>query len=192
MWGMAFRAHDTTKDKPVNLGLASGPTGASVSVNYRLTTKHHRLDTVESDRNALTITVDGSTIQLEDDRFLGELDRVREEQAGFREIAAERLQGHREEQEAQRRAAADSLPTAFTDALGEERWQYAVVSTGTFNTGDRLQRMLAHAGEAGWELVTVYDKSSNWLAGLEKGFMLMKRPVPAGSDPHGWCVVVRG
>lgn len=48
----------------------------------------------------------------------------------------------------------------------------------------------ATASAAGWELVAVYDKASNWFAGLEKGFVLMKRPVPTGVEPS--CVVSSG
>lgn len=43
---------------------------------------------------------------------------------------------------------------------------------------DRMASVLAVAGENGWELVSIYDKSSNWFQGFEKGFMLLKRPVP--------------
>lgn len=53
--------------------------------------------------------------------------------------------------------------------------------------------MLAAAGEAGWELVTIYDKSSNWFAEMEKGFMLFKRPVPPGArlGDTEWCMTLR-
>jgi hypothetical protein len=60
------------------------------------------------------------------------------------------------------------------------RWQYAVVNTGSFNSQERMRTVLGNAGQSGWELTTVYDKSSNWLQGMEKGFMLMRRPVPEG------------
>ena len=69
------------------------------------------------------------------------------------------------------------------------RWQYAVVNIGTFNTADRLVGVLGTLGADGWELVHVLDKSSNWLAGLEKGFALFKRPVAADEQPEeGWAV----
>ena len=49
---------------------------------------------------------------------------------------------------------------------------------------------LAHLGEHGWELIGVYDKSSNWWQGMEKGFALFKRSVADGEEPDGgWCVV---
>ena len=73
---------------------------------------------------------------------------------------------------------------------GTGQWQYAVIGLGVFNAADRMQRVLGLAGEYGWELVAVYDKTSNWFAGLEKGFMLFKRAVPEGVDARGfWCVV---
>jgi hypothetical protein len=40
-------------------------------------------------------------------------------------------------------------------------------------------------GAAGWELVAIYDKSSNWLRDMEKGFALFKRLVPDGQKPLG-------
>lgn len=56
-----------------------------------------------------------------------------------------------------------------------------------------MVRALAQLGEHGWELVTVYDKSSNWFASMEKGFMLFKRPVPEGEEPDGkWASVWMG
>ena len=46
-------------------------------------------------------------------------------------------------------------------------------------------------GEQGFELITVFDKSSNWFTNMEKGFMLFKREIPPGTDPEGaWCVQV--
>jgi hypothetical protein len=51
------------------------------------------------------------------------------------------------------------------------------------------------AGErrfAGWELAATMDKQSNWFAGMEKGFILLKRPVPAGVTLEQWCITVRG
>jgi hypothetical protein len=75
--------------------------------------------------------------------------------------------------------------------MGERvRWQYRVVSIGSFFAGDRLGGALGRLGEDGWELVTVYDKASNWLQGMEKGFMLFKRPVLPGEEPEGrWAEV---
>jgi hypothetical protein len=71
------------------------------------------------------------------------------------------------------------------------RWQYAVVNVGTFNTQGRLVLVLGSLGAEGWELVHVYDKASNWLAGTEKGFALFKRAVAEGdSPPEGWAVAL--
>lgn len=65
------------------------------------------------------------------------------------------------------------------------RWQYKVVNLGMFFAGDRLVQTLGRLGADGWELITIYDKSSNWLANMEKGFALFKRPVAAGDSPDG-------
>lgn len=43
----------------------------------------------------------------------------------------------------------------------------------------------AQLGQHGWELIGVYDKSSNWLTQFEKGFALFKRAVPEGQEPDG-------
>ena len=75
----------------------------------------------------------------------------------------------------------DSMP-------GAPRWQYAVVNVGMFRSADRMTDVLAVAGASGWELVHVLDKGSNWMVGMEKGFMLLKRPVPDGHEPSSWCV----
>lgn len=69
------------------------------------------------------------------------------------------------------------------------RWAYRIVGLGAFNTSDRLPAVLGRLGSQGWELVGVYDKSSNWIAGLEKGFALFKRPIPDGEpEPEQWAV----
>lgn len=71
------------------------------------------------------------------------------------------------------------------------RWQYVVANVGMFDASVRLPRVLAHMGANGYELITVYDKSSNWFANMEKGFMLFKREVLAGEEPTGpWCGVL--
>jgi hypothetical protein len=84
----------------------------------------------------------------------------------------------------------DHSSDAFFEEFSEvgERWQYATINTGMFNTGERLAKMLGLAGEAGWELVGIYDKSSNWFAGMEKGFMAFRRRVPAGVEPKSWSI----
>lgn len=80
---------------------------------------------------------------------------------------------------------------AFTTPLsGDIRFQYAVVNMGSFNTAERMTKVLGQAGEAGWELVTTLDKSSNWWQGFEKGFLLMKRPVPDGVEVESWCLTI--
>lgn len=82
------------------------------------------------------------------------------------------------------------MPSELSQPLahGGDRWQYAVIDTGAFNTSARLATVLAATGQAGWELVTIYDKSSNWLAGMEKGFMLLRRRVPPGLEPESWAI----
>ena len=77
-------------------------------------------------------------------------------------------------------------PIARFDGI---RWQYGVINIGIFKAMDRMQRVLGVAGGDGWELVTVYDKTSNWTAG-EKGFMLFKRAVPEGVKvaDDAWCI----
>jgi hypothetical protein len=69
------------------------------------------------------------------------------------------------------------------------RWQYGVVNIGMFSAMDRMKSVFESLGSDGWELVTIYDKSSNWLSGMEKGFMLFKRPVAPGIrlKPGQWC-----
>jgi hypothetical protein len=70
------------------------------------------------------------------------------------------------------------------------RWQYCIVNLGSFGTGGRLGMALSYFGSQGWELVTIYDKASNWFQGMEKGFILFKRPVPPGDEPDGpWAQV---
>jgi len=62
------------------------------------------------------------------------------------------------------------------------RWEYKVVNIGAFQTQERLEPTLDSLGAAGWELVTVFDKLSNWFEGIEKGFVLFKRPVQTMAD----------
>ena len=81
----------------------------------------------------------------------------------------------------------------FTEDIGAaKRWQYATVNTGMFNSAERLTEVLGEAGRVGWELVTVYDKSSNWFGGMEKGFMLLRREVPEGVEPEAWSIQFSG
>jgi hypothetical protein len=72
---------------------------------------------------------------------------------------------------------------------GQVRWQYGVVNIGTHFAGGRMTAILGAAGQHGWQLVSIYDKASNWSAGLEKGFMLLRRPVPPGVrlKDDEWC-----
>jgi len=65
------------------------------------------------------------------------------------------------------------------------RWQYRIVSLRMCKQAERLTSALGALGSDGWELVAVYDKASNWLSGMEKGFALFKRPVPSGAEPTG-------
>ena len=68
--------------------------------------------------------------------------------------------------------------------------QFAVINIGSFRAVDRLQRALGLAASEGWDLVAIYDKASNWLQGMEKGFILLKPPVPAGQRlrDEEWCI----
>ena len=54
-----------------------------------------------------------------------------------------------------------------------------------------MASVLGMSGQAGWELVTIFDKSSNWFVGMEKGFMLLRRRVPAGVEPDPWATQYR-
>ena len=71
-------------------------------------------------------------------------------------------------------------------------WQFAVINVGMFRATDRFQRALGAAASQGWELVGVYDKASNWLSGMEKGFILLKRQVPPGVRlrEDDWCITL--
>ncbi len=71
------------------------------------------------------------------------------------------------------------------------RYQFGVVNIGRFNSMQRMQQVLAVAGENGWDLVHVYDKASNWTNG-ELGFMLFRRPVQPGVrlPADQWCIAL--
>jgi hypothetical protein len=69
--------------------------------------------------------------------------------------------------------------------INRTRWQYRVVNLGMFNAPDRMAAVLGHLGSQGWELISIYDKQSNWLQAMEKGFALFKRVVPPGAHPDG-------
>lgn len=75
----------------------------------------------------------------------------------------------------------------LTPLPGGQRFQYLVANIGIFYAAERMSLTLATLGEAGWELVHTYDKSSNWFNGMEKGFMLFKRPVPDGVKVDQWA-----
>lgn len=62
------------------------------------------------------------------------------------------------------------------------KWEYKVVDIGFFFVQSRLESTLARLGQDGWELVTVYDKASNLGTGMEKGFVLFKRPLRTLAD----------
>jgi len=85
-------------------------------------------------------------------------------------------------------AAVSDDSTGDDHPTSGSRWQYVVANVGMFGAKGRLQRALAFLGPHGYELITVYDKASNWFGGMEKGFMLFKREVPPGHEPDGpWC-----
>lgn len=51
-----------------------------------------------------------------------------------------------------------------------------------------MAQAFGHLGSAGWELVTIHDKVSNWLGGMEKGFAIFKREVaPEDPEPDKWA-----
>ncbi len=70
------------------------------------------------------------------------------------------------------------------------RWQYAVVDIGIVGTTRRMAEVLWSAGVGGWELVHVVDKASNWAPQYEKGFMVLRRAVPADVDVDEWCITI--
>jgi Protein of unknown function (DUF2510) len=71
-------------------------------------------------------------------------------------------------------------------------WQYAIINIGMFKAMDRMRSVLGSLGSQGWEIAAIYDKQSNWMTGMEKGFVLLKRPVPPGATvaEDEWCVSV--
>lgn len=72
----------------------------------------------------------------------------------------------------------------------DTRWQYRIVQLGAAFAARRLGITLSYFGQHGWELVSVYDKASNWIANIENGFILFKKPVPPGDEPDGaWTEV---
>jgi hypothetical protein len=69
------------------------------------------------------------------------------------------------------------------------RWQYRIVDVGS-DAARNLGITLSYFGQRGWELQTVFDKSSALFEGLETGFVLFKRPVLVGDEPDGpWAEV---
>ena len=70
-----------------------------------------------------------------------------------------------EERSAEIREMADTLAPLREQIDDGERWQYALVNVGMFQSRERMAATLDAAGANGWELVTVYDKASNWLSG---------------------------
>jgi len=75
---------------------------------------------------------------------------------------------------------------------GQVRWQYGVINIGAYNAMERMQAVLGQAGANGWQLISIYDKASNWQSGVEKGFMLLRKPVPPGVrlDDAEWCMTI--
>lgn len=66
-----------------------------------------------------------------------------------------------------------------------DRFQYRIVNLGVFNTAGRMVESFGRLGSVGRDLVGIYDKSSNWIGGAEKGYALFKRVVPEGVEPDG-------
>jgi hypothetical protein len=80
---------------------------------------------------------------------------------------------------------------ASRPSVRQVRWQYAVANIGVVDAASRLAAVLGRLGADGWELVGVFDKASNVFSGMEKGFVLFKRPVgPAEEAEGGWAVQV--
>jgi hypothetical protein len=68
------------------------------------------------------------------------------------------------------------------EILAELAWkgnayEYHLVNIGAYNTEDRLRDSLDHLGKSGWKLVHALDKSSNWMGGKEKVFLIFMRDV---------------
>jgi hypothetical protein len=90
-------------------------------------------------------------------------------------------------------AGGDERPAAVKRGVTSSRWQYQVVDIGIFNTGSRLTAALGRLGSEGWELVAMYDKASNWLTNMEKGFAIFRREVLGDEEPDGpWAVWIKG
>ena len=141
------------------------------------TLRSRRPDLV-SKKNQQKIDIDGSVYETKTD----------EEADLF--VAAAQLAA---EQHQYRLVDVPTIPAALTTplSLDNERWQYAVINLGLFDTAERMASVLGMSGQAGWELVTIFDKSSNWFVGMEKGFMLLGRRVPAGVEPDEWAIQYR-
>lgn len=56
-------------------------------------------------------------------------------------------------------------------------YEYHLVNIGAYNTEDRLRDSLDNLGSSGWKLVHALDKSSNWIGGKEKVFLIFMREV---------------
>jgi muconolactone delta-isomerase len=54
-------------------------------------------------------------------------------------------------------------------------YEYHLVNIGAYDTEDRLRASLDSLGSSGWKLVHALDKSSNWLGGMEKVFLIFMR-----------------
>jgi hypothetical protein len=90
------------------------------------------------------------------------------------------------------RGARDDPMAVLMEPLGSvQRYQYAVVSIGMYRSPERMGDFLSLGGMHGWRLLAVYDKSSNWWGGMEKGFLVLMREVPEGVEPRQWCIIIR-
>jgi hypothetical protein len=161
------------------------------------TTFRSRLVTIECGEHI--VICDGDTGQ-QIDWFMREALELKQMPAGLFLQArnGKRFQVEPDDEEIARSLLDTFQPAAsqadpFGDSpVGVQRWQYAVLNVGMFNSADRMAAVLARAGSHGWELAATMDKASNWLNGMEKGFLLLKRPVPEGVSPKQWCVIVKG
>ena len=77
------------------------------------------------------------------------------------------------------------------DSYQGVRWQYAIIQPRNVKRWTECGPCSAHWAR-GLGDRAMYDKQSNWMTGMEKGFVLLKRPVSPGvtvADDE-WCVTI--
>jgi hypothetical protein len=65
------------------------------------------------------------------------------------------------------------------------RWQYRIINLGESIPRTRVPKALAFSGAEGWELIDIYDRDTSVPSGMDKAYMMFKRPVPEGAQPEG-------